>query len=57
MLAGNVAIADMLAHNRSVFAFHQCNVLCSVRAGFGELDAQFLQQLRYGAIDEFRTIV
>ena len=57
MLGRNVAVADVLAYNGAVLAFHQRVVLRSVGTAFGELDAQFLQQPGHRVIDEFRAIV
>lgn len=52
-----MAVAEIFAHGRSVFAFRQRIIVGLPRTRFGLFDAQFLQQFRQLVIDVFRAVI
>ena len=58
VVARDVAVAEVVAHHRGVFALHQRVVVAVSWAGFGELlDVQIVQQFGDLSIDVLRAIV
>src|SRR5665213_1185755 len=57
VLAADVAVANVLADDRSVLAFYQRVVLGPIGAAFGEFDQQTFEQLRQFVIDVLRAVV
>ena len=56
--AGDVAVAEVLAHDGAVFTFHQGIVVGVSGAGLGELsDLEFVEQAGELAVDVLRAIV
>src|SRR6516164_5262917 len=57
MLAGDVAVAHMLADHGAVLRFHQPIVVAVPRPALGLLDQQLVQQTRDRLVDELATVV
>ena len=58
MLGGDGFVSDVLAHHRSVFAFHQSVVGAAMGPRFGELfDPHFVQQPRHPVVEKLRAVV
>ena len=58
MFGANGSVADVLAHHRPVFAFHQSVVGRLVRSRFGELlHHEFAEQPHHLVIRELRSVV
>ena len=57
MFGSNVTVADMLANDRSILAFHQRIVLRPIGSALGELDQQSLEQLGHLVVDILRAVV
>ena len=53
----DMGMAEQLAHDMTVLAFHQGVVVAVPGAGLGELDTQFLQQPGDPPVDVFRAVV
>jgi len=54
---GDVAIADVLADDRSILALHQGVVVAVPRPGLGLRDQQFIEQFRHDVVDELTAVV
>ena len=57
VIGTNKSVANMLAHDSAVLAFHQRVVGGPVGPTLGEFDEQFAEQIRHILIDEFRSVV
>ena len=57
MVAWDVAVAEVLAHDRGVLALDQCVVVAASGAAFGELDMELLQQPGDLVVDVLGAVV
>ena len=53
----DIALADVLADDRTVLGLHQAVVVGVAGAAFGLLDHQLVQQLGDGLVDELAAVV